>query len=173
MGRSRIILVDADVISHFIKAGEILYLSKIFKTPIKVLDKVYKELENWKSKKTHVDNLIEYKLIEVIPFPEKDENIKKEYFHLKKLRLLGDGESACMAVARHTDDIIGSSNLKDINEYCKLHSIDYLTTMDFLCRALECGVFDEERCDNFLSKIDRLPVKKINKFTPRDISHIE
>lgn len=169
---NRIILVDADIISHFIKAGEILYLPKIFKSPIKVLDKVYGELEKWRSKKSEVDNLIRFGLIEVIDFPETNLEIKKEFYYLKKSRFMGEGESACLAVARFSHNIVGSSNLKDIKIYCGLHSIDYVTTMDFLYRALEKKIFSEERCDVFLSKMDRLPVKHIKKFKPRDISHI-
>jgi hypothetical protein len=44
----------------------------------------------------------------------------------------GDGESACIAYVRYSNDIIGSSNLSDVKNYCNLHSIDLLTTMDFV-----------------------------------------
>jgi hypothetical protein len=59
--RSRIILIDADVVSHFITAGAILYLPVIFPNKIKVLDKVYAELERFPKRKketmTSVDSL--------------------------------------------------------------------------------------------------------------------
>ncbi len=43
---SKLILLDADVVSHFIYAGEILLLPRIFHPlPIRILDKVYEELE--------------------------------------------------------------------------------------------------------------------------------
>lgn len=32
---------------------------------------------------------------------------------------------------------LASSDLKDIAQYCKTHSIEYLTTIDFLCEAKE------------------------------------
>lgn len=173
MGKNRIILIDADVISHFITAGEILYLPKIFKTPIKILDKVYGELEMWASKKQQVDNLINFRLLEIIPFPENEIDVKREFFLLKKLRLLGEGESACLAYARFSNDIVGSSNLRDTRNYCELHSIDYLTTMDFIYRAFEKDIFNEDRCNQFLAKIERIPVKNIKKFRPRNLEHIE
>jgi len=78
---NRIILIDADVVSHFITGGEIHNLTHIFPIPIKILDKVYAELERFKKRKTEVENLLTQKLIEVIPFPEEDEEIKKENFN--------------------------------------------------------------------------------------------
>ncbi|MEZ0484599.1 hypothetical protein [Fibrella aquatica] len=146
----KIILVDADVVSHFVSAGEILMLPSIFPYPVKLLDKVYAELERWHDRKREVDNLINFKLLEVLPFPDDNPEIVKEFFWIRKMLDKGMGESACMAVARHTKDILASSNLKDIKSYCERHKIMYLTTMDFLCHALSTGLFDEGRCNTFI-----------------------
>ena len=173
---SRIIIIDADVVSHFITGGEILNLTKIFSIPIKILDKVYAELERFKKRKTEVENLLNLKLIEVIPFPEENDEIRREYFNIKKLQFKGDGESACMAVAKFQKHVLASSNLKDIHQYCRLHGIDYLTTMDFLCEALRRGIFTEERCDQFISAVlsakSKLPVAKMTDYTCRKIDFI-
>jgi hypothetical protein len=96
-----------------------------------MLDKVHAELQNWRN--------AQKKAIRLIPFPEESEEIKREYFWIKKMLFKGDGESACMAVARYNKNILGSSNLRDIKNYCTTHKIDYLTTMDFLCAALATG----------------------------------
>jgi hypothetical protein len=173
---SRIILIDADVVSHFIIAGEILSLPRIFPHPIKLLDKVYVELSRWPGRKQQVDNLVNFKLIEIIPFPEDKPDIVREFFWIRKMLDKGIGESACMAVARHTKDILASSNLKDIKHYCEMHQIQYLTTMDFLCYALTTGMFDENRCDLFIETVlannSKLPVQRISQFTCRDLSPI-
>lgn len=173
---NRIILIDADVVSHFIIGEEILYLSKIFPHPIKILDKVYAELERFKKKKTHVDNLIEYKLLELLPFPEDNPEIKKEYFSIKSLQFRGDGESACMAVAKFQKHILASSNLKDIKHYCSLHGIDYLTTMDFLCEARNSGLFTTQRCNDFISKVlnsgSKLPHRSMEEHDCRKLDFI-
>lgn len=173
---SRIIIIDADVISHFITGGEILNLTRIFTIPIKILDKVYAELKQFKKRKTEVENLVNLKLVEVIPFPEEDEEIKKEYFNIKKLQFKGDGESACMAVAKFQKHILASSNLKDIQHYCRMHEIDYLTTMDFLCEALRKEIFTEERCNQFISAVlaakSKLPVKKMKDYSCRKLDFI-
>lgn len=82
-----------------------------------------------------------------------------------------DGESACLAYVKHTNDIIGSSNLKDVKSYCAMHSIELLTTMDFLCEALSKGVLSEANCDDFISRVlaagSKLPVKKMSEYSCR------
>ncbi|GAB3967801.1 hypothetical protein GCM10028806_10630 [Spirosoma terrae] len=175
---SKIILLDADVVSHFIYAGEILSLPKIFQPiPIRILDKVYEELEQWREKKIQVDNLVNMKLLEIMPFPDSNPAIVREFLHIQKMMFRGKGESACMAVAQYTKDILASSNLKDIKRYCEMHKIIYLTTMDFLCHAQATGLFDETRCNTFIqavrSKGQKLPVERMNAFNCRDLSGID
>ena len=164
----KIILIDADVISHFIEAGEILFLPKIFPFKIFVLDKVLKELERWKDRKVAVDNLINMKLIATMPFPENEKEILKEYLYIKDKLFKGDGESACLAVARYQKNILASNNLRDIKQYCQMHEIFYLTTMHFLCYALQKGIFDEKRCDDFIcilrKKKSKIPVTKLSDY---------
>lgn len=163
--KSKIILIDADVVSHFIKAGEIYSINTIFDYEIRVLDKVYNELKDNLSWRTQVDNLVNQGTLVIEPFPESNNEIKKEYFHIKKIMLKGEGESACLAYVRYTNNIIASSNLKDIKQYCNLHKIEYLTTMDFLCQALSNGVYDVARCNLFITEVikkrGKLPVNKM------------
>lgn len=164
----RCILIDADVISHFITAGEMIALPSIFPFQIYVLDKVYKELERFPKRKKEVENLLNFGLIKEMHFPEHDDAIIKEYAHIKKWMFKGDGEAACLAVANASKNILASSNLKDVKSYCRLHRIDLLTTMDFLCEALRIGVFDIARCNAFISKVliarSKLPVSKMEDF---------
>ena len=176
---NRIILVDADVVSHFITAGEAASIHLIFpNNPIHLLDKVHAELQNWKNVNVGfiVSDLLKKKRMKLIDFPEDDEVIKKEYFWIKKMQFKGDGESACLAVARYNKNILASSNLKDIKSYCAMHKIDYLTTMDFLCAALDAGVFDIARCNAFLKTVTnaggKLPVKDMKEYTCRTIGFL-
>jgi hypothetical protein len=175
MGRqrnSRIILIDADVLSHFISGGQLPLLPKIFPFPIKILDKVYAELKRMPGRKREVDNLLVFKFVELISFPEDNPQVKREYHYLKKM-FKGDGESACLAMVRYSRDILASSNLKDTAAYCQLHQLDYLTTMDFLCKAVENGQLLEQDCDNFIRQVleagSKLPVKSWSEFVCRKI----
>ncbi len=169
----KIILIDADVISHFITGGQITLLPKILPNPIKILDKVYDEISRMPGRKIEVDNLLNFKLMELIPFPDTDPEIRKEYLHIKKLMFKGDGEAACLAVVRYSDNILASSNLKDIASYCKLHKITYLTTMDFLCRAVQEDLLTEHDCNDFIQKVlkagSRLPVRNWGDYKCRVI----
>ena len=176
---NRIILADADVVSHFITAGEAESIHLIFpNNPIHLLDKVHAELQKWKSPNVGfvVSDLLKKKRIKLFDFPEDNEEIKKEYFWIKKMLFKGDGESACLAVARFNKNILASSNLKDIKPYCAMHKIDYMTTMDFLCTALATGVYDEARCDAFLQKViangGKLPVKNMKGYACRVIDFL-
>ncbi len=172
--KDTIILIDADVVSHFIKGKEIYALNSIFEYEIIVLDKVYNELKDNRNWINQIDNLIQQGVLRIEPFPENNAEIKKEYFHIKKLMLKGEGESACLAYVRYTKNIIASSNLKDIRHYCDMHNIEYLTTMDFLCYALKRGVFTIERCNLFISNVlakkGKLPVKRMEDYRCKDDS---
>jgi hypothetical protein len=98
-----IILVDADVISHFIAAGELYELPNILEPhKVTILDNVYQEVARIISRKIYLDNLVNLlRTITIIPFPKENLDIKKEYALIKKNNpLIGDGERACMAVAK-------------------------------------------------------------------------
>jgi hypothetical protein len=175
----KIILIDADVVSHFIYAGEAWSIKELFpNNPIHVLDKVHAELQNWPNAKirTEISNLLSKKIIRLRNFPEENEDIKKEYLWIKSMLFKGDGESACLAVARYDKKILASSNLRDTLPYCKMHNINYLTTMDFLCNALENKKFSKQRCNDFITAVlksnGKLPVKSMDDYTCRDISFI-
>ena len=175
------VLLDADVISHFIVTGEILYLTKIvYPLEIIILDNVYQETTRLSKRKLQVDNWIQSNKVSVIPFPNNND-IKKEYFKIKKENpLIGDGERACMAVAKHNRNIIASSNFRDIASYCTANTIDYLGTLDLLVLAVEKGIFDESRCDAFIANAKRINnarfpmgVNRIADYLPRNIDFME
>jgi hypothetical protein len=79
------ILLDADVIIHFIKGGQTLMLPKIFpENELCILDKVFAELKANPSQSQVVDNLINFGTIKQIVFPATQRDIVKEYGRLKK-----------------------------------------------------------------------------------------
>lgn len=168
------ILIDSDVISHFISGGMLGLIADIFPAnKILLLDKVYSELERYHKRKPLIDQMISKGAFILFPFPEDDLDIMKEYAYIMKSLFKGNGESACMAVARFRNEIIASSNLKDIRQYCDLHAIDYLTTMDFLCSALQKNLIKPKDCDDFISRVIRagskLPVIRMKDYKCRDL----
>ena len=153
------ILLDCDVIIHFTKAGQQLQLPKIFPDRFVILDKVKAELDKRKKSIVALENFLEWSKIAVIPFP-KEKEILIEYARLKSS--MGDGEAACMAVAKHTKDYIASSNLKDIKAYCDYFGIVYLTTMDILLEAFQKGIMSEAQCDAFIKEVKSKDSKLID-----------
>lgn len=116
------------------------------------MGKVKQELIKRKSETLGIEHFLAWCKIPIEPIPQ-DINILKEYAILSKLR--GEGESACMAVARFRKEYIASSNLRDIKNYCELHHIVYYTTLDILEVAIEEAVMTEKECNNFISEVKR------------------
>ena len=159
------IVLDADVIIHFCKGALLGKLPSIFPNKLLIPDIVYKETLS-KKHKTEVSNLLNFKLAKELEI-KADLKIFMEYKRLVKSGL-GKGESACMAYCKFNKDVIGSSNLKDIKQYCTDNNIEYLTTLDFINAAFEKGILDEGECDYFIynvtSKGIKLPFDTIKKF---------
>lgn len=166
------VLLDADVISHFIKGRRLLLLPRLYPNQIVILDKVKDEIERSRSRelKMQTDGLLAVKGIERKKFPD-DMNVIKEYARLMK-QGLGSGESACMACARYDETIIiASSNIRDIKGYCDENGIECLTTMDILLEAYLSGLLTEEESNAFIWEVKEkrsiLPVDSIRGYIDR------
>ena len=161
------LVLDADVLIHFIKGDLIFSLSKIITNEMVILDKVYNEITQRKSKEI-IDKFIDLPIVSLIDFPE-DLQYVQEYALLTSERghNLDKGESACLVYARFKEDVLASSNLRDIKRYCSFHKIEFVTTIDLLVIGIENGTLSEEECDNFIQTVigkgSKLPNKSIRK----------
>ena len=102
MAKYRIVLLDSDVISHFIAVGMIDRLDEILAPNLLFLvDDVYNEVIRHpldSNRKAKVDSWIASKHITRIPFPYGNEKIRTEFYRIKKAYpMLDPGERACMA----------------------------------------------------------------------------
>ncbi|MDE6575043.1 MAG: hypothetical protein K2L84_06905 [Muribaculaceae bacterium] len=166
------IVLDADVIIHFVKAGQLSLLLDIFpEYQYIILDVVYDEVTVNKATKKQIDNTLNFfgSRISNVKFNPKGQS-RLEYARLRSSLLLGKGESACMVYCRDNQDVLGSSNLKDIKEYCCQNRITYLTTVDFLYYAFIRKKMTTEDVNTFvtqvLSKGSKLPAVDIEHYTP-------
>lgn len=164
MTKTKIVL-DADVIIHFAKADYLSTLPTIFpEYRMIVLSTVFEELKG--DIKLQIENMTTLlKNIDRIPFnPQKE--MKIEYAKLS--RRFGKGESACMAYCRYTNNVIGSSNLRDIREYCQQNQLIYLTTIDFLYYAIQRGKMTTDEVHQFIQTVrekgSKLPDTDFNVF---------
>lgn len=164
------IVLDADVIIHFVKAGQFSFLLDIFpEYSYIMLDVVYDEVTMHRPTKTQIDNTLKFfpgKLSQ-IKFDPKGES-RREYAILRST--LGKGESACMVYCRDNHDVLGSSNLRDIREYCQRNQITYLTTIDFLYYAFIRGKMTKDEVDAFITQVvqlgSKLPTVDISAYVP-------
>ena len=164
MTKSKIVL-DADVIIHFYKGGFLTLLPKIFpEYQYIVLSHVYNEIKG--DVKNQLDNQILFlKDISIIEFAPKGKMLL-EYAELIKTR--GKGESACMAYCKYNHDVLGSSNLKDIADYCQANDIVYLTTIDFIYFAIRSQLITIDEAHSFIATVQdtgsHLPTIDFNTF---------
>jgi len=160
------ILLDSDVIRHLIKGDKLSLLHKLFGDHLVLLKVVYDELFRSTQIQPIIENFIKFNNLKIIEFPSDNLEILKEYANLKKR--FGDGESACMAVAKFQNNIIASSNLKDIKDYCIQNKIVYLTTMDILLEAVDTQLLSEDNCNHVIQTIkaknSKLPVNTIAEY---------
>lgn len=145
MGRNKVILVDADVISHFMATGYIDRLTEILQPhAVMIVENVYKEASYHPTepdRKRKVDKWMERCKVCKIAFPYANENIRREFLRLKKENpMLGDGERACMSMARFGQEVIASSNFRDVAPYCDENGIEYIGTLDVLTIAMNKGI---------------------------------
>lgn len=148
------IVLDADVIIHFSQGGYLHLLPNVIPDcSFVVLSIVRNELRL--ATKNELDNNITFlkniTLIEYNPVGEE----RREFARLTSLSglCLGKGESACMTYARFHNNVVGSSNLKDIKNYCAEFGIAYLTTWDFLYYAYKAGLMTKEEIEAFVQKV--------------------
>ena len=147
------ILLDADVLSHFIKGERAGLLNAVFPNRLVIIDEVMRELERVSRFDQPLAVLVKLSNIAVVSFSDDDEVLTEFGTLLKQFR--GRGESACMATARYHGDYIASSNLKDITAYCRTHGITYYTTMDILHFAVQDGHFTPQECDAFIALVKK------------------
>ena len=159
------ILLDSDVVRHFLKGRRILDLPKIYPNRLIMLDVVRNELCRSRHIAGEVIKFITYCRIEIKDF-SGDIDIIREYALLKKQ--FGDGESACMAVAKYDKQYIASSNLSDIRAYCIENGITYLTTMDILLDGVSNNILTDGDCNQFISEVkgkgSKLPTNTIQEY---------
>lgn len=159
------IVLDADVLIHFQKAGFLSLLPEIFpEYDYIVLNIVYQELRSiQKQLDKQIQLLGKISLVTFTPNME----MAQEYAILSKK--FGRGESACMAYCRFTYNVLGSSNLRDISQYCKGNNITYLTTIDFLYYAYVRKKMTSEECNTFIKEVNakgsKLPMIDISTYT--------
>lgn len=157
-GKKVKIVLDADVIIHFAKGGLLHLLPSVFpECEFVVLDIVRQEVKQ--PTLNQLQNQIAFlQNITEVTFGETSEQ-RREYARLTSVVGLGRGESACMVYCRYNNDVVGSSNLRDITDYCDDYQITYLTTLDFLYYGIVRGGWTKADADAFIARVNAMGSK--------------
>ena len=59
------------------------------------------------------------------------------------MHIIGRGEAAGIAMAKHRDGTLASNNLRDVRLYVEKYNIAHITTGDILIEALDAGIITE------------------------------
>ncbi len=166
------IVLDADVVIHFIRGDCFALLFDIFpEYTYIILDVVYDELAVSKKTKLQIDNTMQFLSGRFAKEAFSPAGLSRmEYARLTSVLHLGRGESACMVYCRDNNDVLGSSNLRDIKDYCADNHITYLTTIDFLYYAYVRKKMTADEIAGFIKNVieagSRLPMVNIQTYTP-------
>jgi hypothetical protein len=174
MSKSVKIVIDADVVIHFIKGESLHLLPRIFPAyKYVILDELLnKELRNNYSTRLYLDNLMQYfpELLSVIKW-DPDYEMMREFSILHEK--FGLVESMSLAYCKFNHDVVASSNITEITNYCEENDIQYITTMDFIWQAYITKLMSEEESNTFsrmvIDKGSKLPCKRIKDFKPREL----
>src|ERR1035437_1250304 len=96
-----------------------------------------------------VENLFIFKQLEEIKFPQ---SLYLEFNKIKDI-VKGKGERATLIYCKHNNDIIASSNTKDIVPYCKDNRMSYITTLDIFNIAIERKLMTTKEVNLCIGKI--------------------
>lgn len=146
------VVLDADVIIHFTQGG-LLYKLPSFMPDYEfvVLDIVYNEVL-YPFQRLVLEGEIKKNKIHLLEHEIKGKAMKV-YMQLTNVMRRGKGESACIAYCETHEDVLGSSNLKDITDYCDSKGIKYYTTIDLLKEGIKQGRINVEDAENFVQTV--------------------
>lgn len=168
-----LILADADVQIHFFRGNQLKLLPKILSRKIGLVDVIVQELKAGPNLYPRIMNEIGDEVVE-IPLVQ-NAAVFHEWMELVA-KDIGKGEAGCMALARKQKHFIASSNLSDINLYCKENRIRVYTTMDLLCLAHRNNLIDADDCEAFVSDVllsgSRLPCRTFAEYLTQNAENV-
>ena len=141
---------DSDCISAFLWVNEQNLLTLLYPGMVVVPKPAYDELSypTTPHLKQRIDNLISNKQASLATIDVGSD----AYALYQKLttspdeghKIIGPGEAASIALAKTTNGIVASNNLKDISLYISEFELKHITTGDILVEALEKGYITED-----------------------------
>lgn len=138
---------DTDCLAAFLWVGRENILLQLFRGRLHLPQHVYQEITRVSQLKIKTESLIKSKLIFVTQLsaetPEAELYFKLTHNPDPSFRIIGRGEAAAIALAKHHGGILCSNNLRDIGPYIQLYELKHKTTGDILAEALQSNLITE------------------------------
>ncbi len=148
---SQKLFFDTDCLSAFLWVNEQAILPKLYPGRILIPEAVYDELSipQISHLKKRIDLLKAKGQVNIarIQFgaPEYDLYMKMINSPERGKTIIGKGEAAVLALAKESDGIVASNNLRDIMQYINEFGLSYKTTGDILIEAYEKALITESQ----------------------------
>ena len=138
---------DTDCLSAFLWVREESILARRYPGRIILPMQVYNEIQRVPHLQARVDVLKDQGDLSV----ESMETGSAEYLDYLQMtsspeggmRIIGRGEAAGIAMAKHRDGTLASNNLRDVRLYVEKYEIAHITTGDILIEAMNAGIITE------------------------------
>ena len=138
---------DTDCLSAFLWVRGESILARLYSGRIILPAQVYNELQRVPHLRARVDVLKNHGDLTV----ESIETGSAEYFDYLQMtaspedgmRIIGRGEAAGIAMAKHRNGTLASNNLRDVRCYVEKYKIPHITTGDILLQAMGAGIITE------------------------------
>lgn len=165
---------DNDCISAFLWVEKQSILTRLYPNKIVIPQPVYNELSfpGIQHLKMRVDSMINNGDVEIRHIQTNTEAYDF-YFKMTQNpdinhKIIGNGEAACLALAKSENGIIASNNLKDIRDYIEEYSLKHITTGDIMIEAYQKGIITEAQGNmiwaNMLAKRRRIGARSFSEY---------
>ena len=138
---------DTDCLSAFLWVREESILATLYPSRIILPAQVYNELQKVPHLQAKVDSLKNRGAL-YIESMEAGSVEYSDYLQMTTssedgMRIIGRGEAAGIAMAKHRNGTLASNNLRDIRPYVEKYAISHITTGDILIEAMDAGIITE------------------------------
>lgn len=166
---------DTDCLSAFLWVREESILAALYAGKIILPAQVYIELQKVPHLQAKVDILKNRGDLRI----ESMETGSAEYHDYLQMttspeegmRIIGRGEAAGIAMAKHRNGTLASNNLRDIRPYVEKYVISHITTGDILIEAMNAGIITETEGNSIwadmIRKRRKLPTSTFSEYLVR------
>ncbi len=166
---------DTDCLSAFLWVREESILAALYAGKIILPAQVYIELQKVPHLQAKVDILKNRGDLRI----ESMETGSAEYHDYLQMttspeegmRIIGRGEAAGIAMAKHRNGTLASNNLRDIRPYVEKYAISHITTGDILIEAMNAGIITETEGNSIwadmIRKRRKLPTSTFSEYLVR------